>query len=101
MGLPETRVDRVVGEMMRSSRRNWLAWGKDKPKHHGPVFVHWSGARLERIRQYVDQGKILPCVERVYRLSEVANAHAHVENGRTRGKVVIQVADREAAANQQ
>ncbi|WP_459249328.1 NADP-dependent oxidoreductase [Streptomyces youssoufiensis] len=37
------------------------------------------------------QGHYTPRVERTYRLTEVREAHAHGERGRTRGKVVVRV----------
>lgn len=89
---PEARPDRVVGERLRGFKRNTLsrlsgncAW------HHGPVFVRGDCAGLERVRRLVDEGKVAPQVECVYGLDEIADAHAHVESGKTRGKVVVQI----------
>lgn len=37
------------------------------------------------------QGRYTPRIERVYPLDQIAEAHAHAERGRTRGKIVISV----------
>lgn len=50
-----------------------------------------DGEQLAQIAALVEQGAIRPVVDAVYPLAEIAAAHAHVETGRTRGKVAIQV----------
>lgn len=87
--VPEARMDWVIAEMMRAQFRNLFGHAN----HHGPVFVEADRQRLERVQKLVDEGKVLPQVEKVYSMDEIADAHAHVESGRTQGKVVVQVAD--------
>ncbi|MFT5679449.1 MAG: NADPH:quinone reductase-like Zn-dependent oxidoreductase [Myxococcota bacterium] len=50
-----------------------------------------DGEQLAQIAALIEQGAIRPVIDRVYPLAEIAAAHAHVETGRTRGKVAIQV----------
>lgn len=53
--------------------------------------VEPDGAGLESIAGWVSKGQIKPVVDRVFKLSEVAEAHKYLETGRAKGKVIIQV----------
>ncbi|MFP5345358.1 MAG: NADP-dependent oxidoreductase [Gammaproteobacteria bacterium] len=57
------------------------------------VFVQPNAAQLTRIAELIDAGKVKPVVENVFPLHEAARAHAAVQGGHTRGKVVLRVAD--------
>lgn len=50
---------------------------------------HYSS--LERLAQYVEDGTLVPSVERTYPLDEAPTAMRHLVDGRVRGKVVITV----------
>jgi NADPH:quinone reductase-like Zn-dependent oxidoreductase len=63
---------------------------KDK-KIKGPGLTQSTVENLECIREYLELGVIKPIVERTYRLDQIAQAHRHVENGHTKGKVVVEV----------
>jgi NADPH:quinone reductase-like Zn-dependent oxidoreductase len=63
---------------------------KDK-KFRGPGLTQSNVENLECIREYLELGIIKPVVERTYRLDQIAQAHRHVENGHTKGKVVVEV----------
>ncbi len=45
------------------------------------------------LREMMQAGKVTPVIDRTYPLSEVRAAVAHVESGRARGKVVVNVAE--------
>jgi NADPH:quinone reductase-like Zn-dependent oxidoreductase len=49
-------------------------------------------ADLDRLRELIETGRVTPQVERVYPLSQAAQAHAASEAGRVRGKLVLRVA---------
>lgn len=51
-----------------------------------------DGAMLQRLADVVQSGAVTPVVDAVLPLEEIAEAHRRVESGRTRGKIVIQVA---------
>jgi NADPH:quinone reductase-like Zn-dependent oxidoreductase len=50
-----------------------------------------SSARLDRIREMVELGKITPVNDRSYTLDQVVGAHKYVERGHKRGNVAITV----------
>ena len=37
----------------------------------------------------LEAGTLTPCIERVFALDDIAEAHSQIETGRTRGKLVI------------
>jgi len=50
------------------------------------------GETLTKIAELIDAGHITPHVSNVLPLSDVAKAHAMIESGHTRGKIVLRVA---------
>jgi NADPH:quinone reductase-like Zn-dependent oxidoreductase len=59
----------------------------------GPGLTQSSVENLECIRELLESGIIKPVVERTYTLDQIAQAHRHVQNGHTKGKVVIAITD--------
>lgn len=57
------------------------------------VFVQPNAAQLTKIAELIDAGKIKPVVENVFPLHEAAKAHAAVQSGHTRGKIVLRIVD--------
>ncbi len=55
--------------------------------------VEPDGAALTTIAGLIDDGEVTVEVEETFPLEQVAAAHAHLEAGRTRGKVVLTVTD--------
>jgi NADPH:quinone reductase-like Zn-dependent oxidoreductase len=51
-----------------------------------------SGAQLDDITKLIDAEVLRPVVDRTYPFDETAQALAHVESGRAKGKVVITMA---------
>ncbi|WP_374224609.1 zinc-binding dehydrogenase [Streptomyces sp. ISL-99] len=54
--------------------------------------VEPDGHVLGEIARLIDSGVLLVEVEEVFPLEKAAEAHRHVESGRTRGKLVLRVA---------
>ncbi len=54
-----------------------------------------DAAHLERLADLVETGHVTPVVDRSFPLSQAADAIAHLESGRTRGKIAITVDDME------
>lgn len=55
------------------------------------VFMRADGAQLAQITELVEAGVIRPVVDRVFPLDAAAQALAYVEQGRAKGKVVVDV----------
>jgi NADPH:quinone reductase-like Zn-dependent oxidoreductase len=55
------------------------------------VIVKPSGEGLVYLAGLVEAGKLIPAIERTYRLADMAAAHRHLETRRTRGKLVVSI----------
>ena len=55
--------------------------------------VEPDGAALTRIGALIDAGHVVDQVEDVFELADAGQAHIRAESGRTRGKLVLHVAD--------
>jgi len=55
------------------------------------LFMRADGRQLSEIASLVESGAIRPVIERVFPLQETRSALAHVESGRAKGKVVLEV----------
>jgi NADPH:quinone reductase-like Zn-dependent oxidoreductase len=53
------------------------------------LFMRPSGAQLEQITALVDDRELRPVIDRVYPFAETPEAFAHLESGRSKGKVVV------------
>ncbi len=53
------------------------------------LFMRASGAQLDEITKLINSEDLRPVVDRTYPFDEAAQALAHVEGGRSKGKVVI------------
>ncbi|KAL2069302.1 hypothetical protein VTL71DRAFT_15640 [Oculimacula yallundae] len=80
----------VVGLIRTLGLPAWLGGGKRK----SALIGHRADREeLEKMAGWVRDGKVVPEIERVYDLSEAADAFARLKTGRTRGKIVIKVED--------
>jgi alcohol dehydrogenase len=55
------------------------------------VFVKPSGAQLEKITKLIEEGKIKPVIDKVLSIHDARQAFSYVDQGRTKGKVVIKM----------
>ena len=62
---------------------------RQRQVHYDFLFMQADGAQLRQIAELVDAGAIRPVIDRVFPFAETPQALAHVETGRTKGKVVI------------
>lgn len=56
------------------------------------VFMRANGAQLKEITSLVESGAIKPVIDKVYPFTSIADALTYVEQGRVKGKVVINLA---------
>jgi NADPH:quinone reductase-like Zn-dependent oxidoreductase len=56
------------------------------------LFMRASGAQLDEITKLIETNVLRPILDRAYPFDEAPQALAHVEGGRTKGKVVITMA---------
>jgi NADPH:quinone reductase-like Zn-dependent oxidoreductase len=54
-------------------------------------------AGMEELRDLAEQGALRPHIDRVFEFDQLAEAHAYVESGRSRGTVVVRVLGQAAA----
>ncbi|MHA2111178.1 MAG: NAD(P)-dependent alcohol dehydrogenase [Candidatus Hodarchaeales archaeon] len=50
-----------------------------------------GAADMNQIREWIENGKIKPVIDKVYPLSEAAEAHRHYETGHAKGRIVISI----------
>jgi NADPH:quinone reductase-like Zn-dependent oxidoreductase len=55
------------------------------------VWTQTSGSQLDEIRELIDAGKVRAEVDQVLRLDDAARAHALLEKGGVKGKIVLRV----------
>jgi NADPH:quinone reductase-like Zn-dependent oxidoreductase len=53
--------------------------------------VHSSGEDMRQLAELLQKGRLVPTIAQRFPFAEIAAAHAQVESGRTRGKVVVEL----------
>lgn len=66
-----------------------LAAAKEKDIDLSFILVESSGKDMKLLKSYLEEGIIKPHVSKTFTFEEMAQAHAHLETGRTVGKVVV------------
>jgi len=79
---PLKQVMRLLSHGIRSK-------AKQKGVTYTFVFMRASGQQLSEITSLVEAGAIRPVIDRVFPFQETQSALAHVESGRAKGKVVV------------
>lgn len=81
---PLKQVMRLLSHGIRSK-------AKQKGVTYSFVFMRADGAQLGTITSLVESGAIVPVIDRVFPFEDTQGALAHVENGRAKGKVVVEL----------
>lgn len=98
-GPPDVPFARSLGLNMflrlvvRMLSRGVLKKAKSRGVLYSFLFMRAEGQQLAQIAKLIDAGVIRPVVDKVFPFAQTAEALAHVETGRARGKVVVKVAD--------
>lgn len=75
----------------------WLASAKvrRRARAHGVgyryLFMHPSGEDLHLLAKLIDDKQLEPIVDRVFPFTEIAEAFAYLEQGRAKGKVIVEL----------
>jgi NADPH:quinone reductase-like Zn-dependent oxidoreductase len=56
------------------------------------VLADESADALNILREWIENGKIKPVIDKVYPLSQTVDAHRHYETGHAKGRIVINIA---------
>jgi len=81
---PLKQVMRLLSHGIRSK-------AKQKGVTYTFVFMRASGQQLSEITSLVEAGAIRPVIDRVFPFQQTQDALAHVESGRAKGKVVVEM----------
>jgi len=57
------------------------------------IMVRSNPGQLKLMKEMVEAGDIVPIIDKVFPLSEIADAHREAEKGRTVGKIVVSIKD--------
>ena len=95
-GLP-LPVRGVIGLLSRSARTQ----ARRRGVKYAFLFMRAEGEQLSQITALIEAGVIRPIVEKIYPFSETPQALAHVESGRAKGKVVVQLRREHGTAHRQ
>ncbi|OXS61607.1 NADPH:quinone reductase [Cohnella sp. CIP 111063] len=63
---------------------------KTRTKYHF-LFMKPSGAQLNILKEWIEEGRIKPIVDKVYSLQEAGQAFQYLESGRAKGKVIVKI----------
>ena len=50
-----------------------------------------SATAMNTVSRWIEEGKVKPVIDKVYPLSQTAEAHRHYETGRAKGRIVISI----------
>ncbi|WP_256774465.1 MULTISPECIES: NADP-dependent oxidoreductase [unclassified Stenotrophomonas] len=78
-------------QVMRLLSRGIRSKAERKGVTYSFVFMRADGAQLSDITSLVESGAIVPVIDRVFPFEDTQGALAHVESGRAKGKVVVEL----------
>jgi len=73
----------LSGKIIRQARKRGIEYSF--------LFVHPDGRQLAEIGKFLDAGRIHPVIDKVFPFDQAKEALAYLEQGRAKGKVVVQM----------
>lgn len=80
-----------LNQVLRLLSRGIRSRAKQQRVTYTFVFMRADGRQLSEITSLVESGAIRPVIDRVFTFQDTRSALAHVECGRTKGKVVVKM----------
>ncbi|MHA2232502.1 MAG: NAD(P)-dependent alcohol dehydrogenase, partial [Candidatus Hodarchaeales archaeon] len=77
----------IANNPINSPRSMWHMLTKNKRFKTGTADE--SAAAMTTIREWIEEGKIKPVIDKMYPLEQTAEAHRHYEAGHAKGRIVI------------
>jgi NADPH:quinone reductase-like Zn-dependent oxidoreductase len=71
--------------------RKIIRLSKKRGVSYSFLFVHPDGRQLAEIGQLLETGRIRPVIDKIFRFEQAKEALAYLEQGRAKGKVVVQL----------
>lgn len=65
------------------------ALGKKTQTSYHFLFMEPSGAQLKKIKEWIEQGRIIPVIDRVFPFADAPKALEYLERGRAKGKIIV------------
>ena len=62
--------------------------GSKKAKTH---LANPNDSDLDILRALMEKGRLRPVIEKCFPLTDIVNAHRHMESGRTKGKIILKI----------
>lgn len=87
----EIKAPWLIKQVMRLLSASIRKKAKHRQVNFEFLFMKANGKQLEKIAALIDSGVISPVIDRVFPFESTPAAMAYVENGRSKGKVVISV----------
>ncbi len=87
----EQKLNWVFKQVMRLLSYGIRKKSRKQGVEYSFVFMRASGSQLQEITRLIEAGVIKPILDRTFPFEQTAEALAYVEQGRAKGKVVVQV----------
>ncbi len=78
-GTPDNLVPGLLSRFGSGPRYTWM-------------ITRTSGQDLDLLARLIDQGRLRPYVDRTFSMDQIQDAHHYFETGKTRGKIVVELA---------